>query len=141
MRFLRFQTVATAPLVAAALVACSPDISVELYNNSSDWLLITGCKEPAYVEPRSTVELGSIYSCSAQVKIAGPSSSWRYPVRVPGQPYVHEERLAFFKWRLLVRLQINSDHRILAVPVGSSFPIADDTPQPASYPLSGEAEA
>ena len=129
------------PLVITALVACSPDISVELYNNSSDRLLITGCKEPAYVEPRSTVELGSIYSCSAQVKIAGPTSTWHYPVRIPGQPYVHEERLPFFKWRLLVRLQVNSDHRILAVPVGSSFPITDDTPQPASYPLSGEAEA
>jgi len=141
VRFLRFRTMAMVPLVITALVACSPDISVELYNNSSDRLMITGCKEPAYVEPRSTVELGSIYSCSAQVKIAGPTSTWHYPVRIPGQPYVHEERLPFFKWRLLVRLQVNSDHRILAVPVGSSFPITDDTPQPASYPLSGEAEA
>ena len=138
----RFRILGAAFLPAVLLAGCQPNISIELYNNAGDPLSVTWCKGPINVAPGTTVELGSIYSCSNWVKVTGPTSSWRYhQVQAPGARYLHDDRWTLFNATLTIRLQLNPDHRVFALPVGSTFPASENTPQTLPYPLSAEPEA
>ncbi len=128
--------------LAIFLTACTPNISVELYNNSGVPLLVTWCKGPFLSVPGAIVDLGSTYSCSNVVKVAGPTSSWRYPtVQALGSQYLHSDRFTLLNATLTIRLQINPDRRVFALPVGVTYPANEGTPQPPSFPLSAEPEA
>lgn len=122
-----------------ALQACSPPIAIELFNNAGIPLTVKGCKQLVAISPGSVGELESIYACSAQVQIEGDGASWSYTLRAPshnlgetGKYYYHAKGL--FSSTLVVRLQINSDRRVFALPRDSSFPSPIDVPQPIGFP-------
>ena len=136
-----FRPIGAVALLAILLCGCQPDTSIELYNNSGVPLIVSGCNALVRAEPSAVVELGSIHGCSDGVQVTGPNSKWRYQLENPGSGYLHDDRWTIFRATLTIRLQINSDHRVFALPVGATFPISDDTAQPRPYPLHAHSEA
>jgi len=128
-------------LMAIACVGCSPDVLIEMFNNAGARLSVTACKQEIAVAPAEVIRLGSAYGCSDSVEVRGAGATWRYRLWLPthntgetGHYYYHSHWLRPLNDRLTVRLQINADGKVFALPKGMRFPAPGDIPQPLGFP-------
>lgn len=138
---LRSKLLLVAAFVIATLGACSPNIAIELFNNSGMPLTLTGCKDPISVAPSEVGVVKSIYQCADPIHFEGGGTSWTYrlwlPIHNTGETekyYYHSHKQGFFDLTLTVRLQINADRKVFALPEDSDFPTSSDIPQPFGFP-------
>lgn len=137
--WIRFMS--TAIFVVSLSGGCSPDIEIELYNNTGSLLSIIGCKQSLSVPPGKKAELGSVYLCSEWLMFKSQDLSWRYRLWTPshnvgetGHYYYQDHRWNLFHARLTILLQINPDHRVFVLPEGMDFPVDENLPQPRGFP-------
>lgn len=126
---------------ASFLAACSPGIAFEVFNNSGLPLTVIGCKEPISLEPGKLGRILSARQCSKHIRVDASGASWTYRVHLPSHNsgetekyYYHSHSWWQFDASITVRLQINADHRVFALPEGSDFPEQGEIPQPNGFP-------
>jgi hypothetical protein len=137
----RISLLLASAFVVAMLEACSPNVAIEFFNNSGVPLIVTGCKEPISVAPGEVGKVKSIYQCSNQVHFDGGAASWNYQILLPshnmaetGQSYYRSHKWGLFNTTLIVRLQVNADRKVFALPEGSESPSSSNIPQPVGFP-------
>jgi hypothetical protein len=131
---------AIALALGTLLDGCTAPVAIEFFNSSGVPLVVTGCGRQLTVSPGAVGEIESAYSCLDEVHLSSGEAVWSYRFLVPshnigetGHSYYHSK--GFLTSTLVVKLQINSDHRIFALPVGTGFPLNGKLPQPSGFPL------
>lgn len=137
MRWIKASVLILMLLLAAG---CSPNVIFELYNNTEEDLSVNGCGSALEVKPKKTASF-EFYGCADKVAIKSRSGAWEYLVRKPthnsgetGHYYYHRKRWEIFTSKLIVKLQINPDHKIIVLPEGTDFPAKSDILQPIFFP-------
>ena len=137
-----FTKASTALLILLCIVGCSPDVVIELFNNTGEPIFISVNGATTALDPNTSM-LISGRKCHKLEAANRSGLSWSYRVLQPshstdasGRGYYHGKRFHFpGEARLTLLFQINPDHRIFALPEGMGFPGKGDIAQPYRFPL------
>ena len=120
---------------------CSPNVAVEIYNNTGTPFVLTGCKKAITIASSQVGVIDSIYGCSETIQVQRADAHWSYRLWIPthnlgetGQSFYRSDRWGLFSAILTVKLQVNSDRRVFALPEGTDFPVTDSIAQPVGFP-------